>query len=62
MHDNKLDNAIGAVFSGDAAVKVITDWVEANSDWKESLLIVTSDHGHMLTVPRFEALVPPANE
>lgn len=49
-HDNNLDNSIGAVNSGDAAVKVITDWVEQNSSWKESLLIVTADHGHMLNL------------
>ena len=49
-HDNNLDNAIGAVNSGDAAVRAITDWVELNSNWNESLLIVTADHGHMLNI------------
>ncbi|MEY3460219.1 MAG: hypothetical protein RL215_3376 [Planctomycetota bacterium] len=49
-HDNNLDNSIGAVNSGDAAVRAITDWVELNSNWKESLLIVTADHGHMLNL------------
>lgn len=49
-HDNNLDNSIGAVNSGDAAVKVITDWVEQHSSWQESLLIVTADHGHMLNL------------
>lgn len=55
-HDNNLDNSIGAVFSGDAAVKVITDWVEANSNWDESLMIVTADHGHLLVVLQPEKL------
>jgi alkaline phosphatase len=59
-HDNNLDNSIGAVFSGDDAVKVITDWVEAHSNWRESLLIVTADHGHYLHIVRPELLVPPA--
>ncbi|MEQ9410036.1 MAG: alkaline phosphatase [Fuerstiella sp.] len=56
-HDNNLDNSIGAVNSGDAAVRVITDWVEANSNWEESMLIVTADHGHllMLTAPELLA-------
>jgi alkaline phosphatase len=49
-HDNNIDNAIGAVNSGDAAVKVITDWVEKHSNWNESLMIVTSDHGHYLVI------------
>ena len=56
-HDNNLDNSIGAVNSGDAAVKVITDWVEQNSNWNESLLIVTADHGHMLTLTAPQKLV-----
>ena len=46
-HDDNIDCSIGAVNSGDKAVKAITDWVEQNSNWKESLLIVTADHGHM---------------
>lgn len=46
-HDNNIDSSIGAVNSGDAAVKVITDWVEKNSNWSESVVIVTADHGHM---------------
>jgi len=49
-HFNNIDDAIGAVISGDDAVRVITDWVEAHSDWNESLLIVTADHGHYLVL------------
>ena len=45
-HNNNIDNSIGAVLSGDDAVKVITNWVEKNSNWEDSLLIVTADHGH----------------
>jgi len=55
-HDDNLDNSIGAVNSGDAAVRVITDWVEQNSNWNESLLIVTADHGHMLNISKPEVL------
>jgi alkaline phosphatase len=55
-HDNNIDNSIGAVNSGDAAVKTITDWVERQSNWKESLLIVTADHGHYLVLEQPELL------
>ncbi len=55
-HDNNIDASIGAVNSGDAAVKTITDWVEKNSNWQESLVIVTADHGHMLNLKRPEIL------
>ncbi len=57
-HDNNLDNAIGAVKSGDDAFKVITDWVEKNSNWDETLVILTADHGHYLNIDQPEALIP----
>ena len=58
-HDNNIDNSIGAVMSGDAAVKTITDWVEKHSNWNESLLIVTADHGHYLVLEKPELLIQP---
>ena len=58
-HANNLDNSIGAVNSGAQAVKVITDWVETNSNWDETLLIVTADHGHYLVLERPELLIAP---
>jgi alkaline phosphatase len=58
-HDNNLDASIGAVNSGDAAVKVITDWVEQHSNWNETVLIVTADHGHLLVIDRPELLARP---
>jgi alkaline phosphatase len=62
-HNNNLDNSIGAVNSGDLAVKTITNWVEAHSNWNESLLIVTADHGHYLVLERPELLTgaPPVD-
>jgi alkaline phosphatase len=58
-HDNNLDNSIGAVNSGDRAFQVITNWVEKNSNWKETLVIVTADHGHFLWLDQPEGLIPP---
>ncbi|WP_165071383.1 alkaline phosphatase [Paludisphaera rhizosphaerae] len=57
LHDNNLDNAVGAVFSGEEAVRTIIAWVEAHSNWDESVLIVTADHGHYLVLDDPEALV-----
>lgn len=59
-HDDNLDNSIGAVNSGDRAFQTIVDWVETNSDWAESLVIVTADHGHYLFLDRPELLIRPA--
>jgi alkaline phosphatase len=56
-HDNNLDNSIGAVLSGDAAVKVITDWVERHSNWNDAVLIVTADHGHYFHLVKPELLL-----
>jgi alkaline phosphatase len=50
LHDNNLDNAIGAVISGDEAVRAIIAWVEKNSNWDDSAMIVTADHGHYLVI------------
>lgn len=55
-HNNNLDDSIGAVLSGEAAFVAITRWVEQNSNWDETALIVTSDHGHLLFVDDLEAL------
>lgn len=49
-HDNNIDNSVGAVNSGDDAVRVITSWVEQHSNWEESVLIVTADHGHLMNL------------
>lgn len=45
-HANNIDNSIGAVLSGDAAVKAIFDWVDQRNDWSKTAVIVTADHGH----------------
>jgi alkaline phosphatase len=50
LHDNNLDNAIGAVLSGCEAVQVVFDWVEQNSSWDDAVVIVTADHGHYLVL------------
>jgi alkaline phosphatase len=55
-HDANLDSAIGAVLSGDDAVRVVTEWVEAHSNWQESLMVVTADHGHYLVIVDPEGL------
>jgi alkaline phosphatase len=56
-HNNNIDDAIGAVFSGEKAFDAITNWVEENSSWEDTLLIVTADHGHMMTLDEPEKLI-----
>ncbi len=60
-HDDNIDNSIGAIYSGDAAVKAITDWVEQHNAWDETALIVTADHGHYFNLVDPAALIQPAN-
>ena len=54
-HQNNIDNAIGSVFSGDDAFKAIVQWVEENSNWNETQLIVTADHGHLFFMDNVDA-------
>ena len=56
-HSNNLDNAIGAVFSGDDAFRVVTSWVEKHSNWDETAVILTADHGHYFVLDDPQSLV-----
>jgi alkaline phosphatase len=56
-HANNVDTAIGAVQSGDAAVRAVFDWVEKRDAWKDTAVIVTSDHGHLFVLTQPEAFI-----
>ncbi len=56
LHANNVDNAIGAVYSGEEAVRAVIRWVETNSNWDESVLIVSADHGHYLVIDDVKGL------
>jgi alkaline phosphatase len=56
LHANNLDNAVGAVYSGEEAVRTVIQWVESHSNWDDTLLLVSSDHGHYLVVDDPHAL------
>ena len=56
LHANNLDNAIGAIYSGEEALRTVIRWVESQSNWDESAVIVSSDHGHYLVVDDPQAL------
>ncbi len=43
-HDNNLPFAIEEQYNFNRAVEAVINWVETNSSWDETLLIVTSDH------------------
>lgn len=49
-HANNIDNSIGAVLSGDAAVDAIFKWIERHQAWNDTAVIVTADHGHYLVL------------
>ena len=56
-HNNNIDDAIGAVLSADEAFSKIVRWVEKNSNWEETALILTADHGHMMVLDDPESLI-----
>ena len=49
-HANDIDSAIGAVKSGDAAFQAVVKWIERHDAWKDSVVIVTADHGHLFVL------------
>jgi alkaline phosphatase len=55
-HDDNIDNSIGAALDGDDAVHAVTDWIESHGGWKDTVLIVTSDHGHYFHLTDPEAI------
>jgi alkaline phosphatase len=38
------------IYSSEEAAHTIIRWVESHSKWDDSVLIVSSDHGHYLVV------------
>jgi alkaline phosphatase len=56
-HGNNIDNAIGAILSGEEAFKAVTDWAEKNDRWKDTVIILTADHGHYFNLRKPEALL-----
>jgi alkaline phosphatase len=43
-HANQLGRMIEEQMDFNASVQAVVDWVNANSSWKDTLLIVTADH------------------
>jgi len=56
-HDNNLDNSIGAVLSGDRAFYAVTQWVEKNGGWNDTVVLLTADHGHYFNLVQPEILI-----
>ncbi len=50
MHDNNLDNTIGALLDFDKSVAVVDQWIQENGGYEENLLLVTADHDHYFTL------------
>ena len=61
-HANNIDNSIGAVFSGEEAVRAVMDWVDENNAWEFTAVIVTADHGHFLVIDDPSRIVEAGNE
>ncbi len=52
-HSNQTDRALTEVEDFVSAIKTVDDWVQANSNWNETLVIVTADHetGYLMGDP-----------
>ncbi|MCW8109543.1 alkaline phosphatase [Alteromonas ponticola] len=60
-HANNLSGIIEEQIAFNEAVATVVKWVEDNSNWQETLLIVTTDHGNAFVLGEDSALVPFAN-
>eukprot|EP01025_Chloroclados_australasicus_P031906 TRINITY_DN3230_c0_g1_i4.p1 TRINITY_DN3230_c0_g1~~TRINITY_DN3230_c0_g1_i4.p1 ORF type:complete len:599 (-),score=107.25 TRINITY_DN3230_c0_g1_i4:739-2535(-) len=49
-HDNSLDNLIGAVYDFHETVQIVLDWIADNGGFEETMLIISADHDHYLTL------------
>ncbi|WP_240491369.1 alkaline phosphatase [Pirellula sp. SH-Sr6A] len=45
-HANNIDSSIGSVLQGEEAIGKIFQWIESKNLWKDSLVVITADHGH----------------
>ena len=61
-HNNNIDDSIGSVYSGEAAFEAVTQWIEKNSSWDKSAVIVTADHGHFFVLTDPTALTGHSRE
>ena len=57
-HANQSARLIEEHLDFDKAVEAVSGWVEANSNWEDTLVIITSDHGNgMITGPNGETSI-----
>jgi alkaline phosphatase len=58
-HANNIDTCIGAIQSGADAFTAVVEWIEARDAWNDTVVLVTSDHGHAFVLTDPEALLGP---
>lgn len=49
-HANNFDNVVGEVRSAEAAFEILAEWITRTAGWEDTVMLVTSDHGHLLQV------------
>jgi len=52
MHSNQIGRMIEEMIDFERSVAAVVEWVEAHGGWDETLVIVTSDHDHLLWGPQ----------
>ncbi|WP_246261336.1 alkaline phosphatase [Alteromonas ponticola] len=57
-HDNNLSALIEEQVDFNQTVATVVEWVERNSNWQETVLIVTSDHGNAFVLGEDSAQIP----
>ncbi len=56
MHANQTGRMIEEMQDFERAIRAVIEWVEAGAGWEHTLLVVTSDHDHLLWGPDSERI------
>jgi len=56
MHSNQMGRMIEEMIDFKRSVVAVIEWVDSRAAWDETLLIVTSDHDHLLWGPKSDTI------
>jgi alkaline phosphatase len=56
MHENQMGRTLEEMIDFKRSIAAVVEWVDRNDAWDETLVIVTSDHDHLLWGPRSDTI------
>jgi alkaline phosphatase len=56
MHDNQMGRMLEEMIDFKRSIAAVVEWADRNDAWDDTLVIVTSDHDHLLWGPRSDTI------